>query len=87
MVRSVRLELEITTCDGSFRVHRSRRGTWRPTSDRQTKTTAMDAAMSMKNALLPPTPSAHSPAYELMTPPMRPNATAVPTPVARTVVG
>jgi hypothetical protein len=50
-------------------------------------TTDMEPAMSVKNALLPPTPSAHSPAYELMTPPTRPKATAVPTPVARTVVG
>ena len=50
------------------------------------KTTAMEPAIRVKNALLPPRPSAHSPVYELMTPPTRPKATAVPTPVARTVV-
>jgi hypothetical protein len=61
--------------------------TWRPTSARHTKTTVIDAAISMKKVGLPPARSAHSPAYELKTPPIRPNATAVPTPVARTAVG
>ena len=50
-------------------------------------TAVIDPAMSAKNALLPPAASAHSPAYVLITPPTRPKATAVPTPVARTVVG
>src|SRR5439155_13900950 len=60
---------------------------WRRTSASEPKTIAIVTAHVVKNAGGPPVSSAHDPTYELRTCPMRPTATAVPTPVPRISVG
>jgi len=63
------------------------RGIWRRTEASATKTMVIVAAIMTNSCEAPPDSSAHYPTDGLSTPPMRPNATAVPTPVARTAVG
>src|SRR5207248_5936673 len=64
-----------------------RRGTWFRTDASAAKTTVIVPAMKRNISEGPPLSSAHAPAYGDTTPPMRPIATAVPTPVARMPVG
>src|SRR5713101_443753 len=60
---------------------------WRRIADNATNAITIVAAIRPKYRDEPPDSSAHDPTDGLSTPPMRPNATAVPTPVARTAVG
>ena len=70
-----------------FRLQREARAMWFLTDARETKTSVIVTAMRPKYFGAPPDSSAHEPRRGLTTPPMRPNATAVPTPVARMDVG
>src|SRR5439155_24726119 len=60
---------------------------WRRIADNAANAITIVAAMRPKYRDEPPDSSAHDPTDGLSTPPIRPNATAVPTPVARTAVG
>src|SRR5436190_21767303 len=60
---------------------------WRRIADNAVNANTIVAAIRPKYRDDPPVSSAHDPTDGLSTPPMRPNATAVPTPVARTAVG
>ena len=62
-------------------------GMWCRTDARATSASVIVAAVKPKKRAGPPASSAHDPTDGLSTPPMRPKATAVPTPVARTDVG
>ena len=57
--------------------------TWRPTIAKETRLTVIAPLMKRKKYALPPAWMAQEPAYELNTPPIRPNEAAAPTPVAR----
>src|SRR5258707_9955546 len=60
---------------------------WRRIADNAANAITIVAAIRPKYRDDPPVSSAHDPTDGLRTRPMRPNATAVPTPVARTAVG
>src|SRR5213593_2465990 len=60
---------------------------WFRTDASAANTTVIVAAMIPKYFDAPPDSSAHEPSVGLTTPPIRPNATTVPTPVARIEVG
>jgi hypothetical protein len=62
-------------------------GTWRRIEASVAKAATIVTPMSPKYRVDPPDSSAHDPTAGLSTPPIRPTATAVPTPVARTAVG
>src|SRR5262245_36180040 len=60
---------------------------WFLTAARDARTAVIPTAIRVNSCLGPPASSAHAPAYGDTTPPTRPKATAVPTPVARMPVG
>src|SRR6185436_20627851 len=60
---------------------------WLLTDANAANTSVIPAAITAKSCEAPPDSSAHDPAYGAATPPTRPTATAVPTPVPRMPVG
>src|SRR5262249_55274047 len=71
--------------DGS--VASAGRGMCRRTRASDAQTMAIASAHAVKKAGAPPRSSAKAPTYDATTLPMRPTATAVPTPVPRMAVG
>src|SRR5512132_2417451 len=60
---------------------------WFLTDANAANTSVIPTAINAKSCEAPPDSSAHDPAYGAATPPTRPKATAVPTPVPRMPVG